>query len=107
MSSRLDDPISQMCIHLTTRQAHLPDLFVTVYLTSAQPTSDESPTSATFSSDSSKLNDSSRSTFQRLMSTPLSLGTPGRKVVVRSDPSLVTCFDPADKELYDLWVPKQ
>ncbi|KIM90863.1 hypothetical protein PILCRDRAFT_811353 [Piloderma croceum F 1598] len=91
MSSRLDDPISQMCIHLT----------------SAQHTSDGSPTSTTFSGDSSRLNDSSRSTFQRLMSTPLSLGTPGRKVAIRSDPSLVTCFDPADKELYDLWVPKQ
>ena len=25
---------------------------------------------------------------------------------IRSDPSLLTCFDPADKELYDLWVPK-
>lgn len=41
------------------------------------------------------------------MSTPVNLGTPVRRVAIRSDPSLVTCFDPADKELYDLWVPKQ
>ncbi|ESK96061.1 hypothetical protein Moror_7406 [Moniliophthora roreri MCA 2997] len=34
-------------------------------------------------------------------------GTPiTRKSVIRSDPSLLTSFDPADKELYDLWVPK-
>ncbi|KAF9268032.1 hypothetical protein L218DRAFT_954424 [Marasmius fiardii PR-910] len=34
-------------------------------------------------------------------------GTPiSRKPVVRSDPSLITCFDPADKELYDLWAPQ-
>ncbi|KAK7060586.1 hypothetical protein VNI00_001352 [Paramarasmius palmivorus] len=34
-------------------------------------------------------------------------GTPlSRKPVIRSDPSLLTCFDPADKELYDLWAPK-
>ncbi|KAF6762264.1 hypothetical protein DFP72DRAFT_1061530 [Ephemerocybe angulata] len=32
--------------------------------------------------------------------------TPTRQAVVRSDPSLLTCFDPADKELYDLWAPK-
>lgn len=42
-----------------------------------------------------------------MMSTGLNLGTPGRKIIIRSDPSLVSCFDPADKELYELWVPKQ
>ncbi|KZV63856.1 hypothetical protein PENSPDRAFT_691295 [Peniophora sp. CONT] len=26
--------------------------------------------------------------------------------VIRSDPGLVTCFDSADKELYDLWAPR-
>ncbi|KZT12471.1 uncharacterized protein LAESUDRAFT_718729 [Laetiporus sulphureus 93-53] len=30
-----------------------------------------------------------------------------RKVVIRADPSVNTCFDPADKELYDLWSPKR
>ncbi|KDR83683.1 hypothetical protein GALMADRAFT_662906 [Galerina marginata CBS 339.88] len=35
------------------------------------------------------------------------LDTPRRRVLLRSDPSISTCFDPADKELYDLWAPKQ
>ncbi|THV08488.1 hypothetical protein K435DRAFT_959049 [Dendrothele bispora CBS 962.96] len=34
-------------------------------------------------------------------------GTPSRKPVVRADPSILTCFDPSDKELYDLWAPKK
>lgn len=29
-----------------------------------------------------------------------------RKTVIRADPALVTCFDPADKQLYGLWAPK-
>ncbi|KAI0005014.1 hypothetical protein BJV74DRAFT_806366 [Russula compacta] len=29
-----------------------------------------------------------------------------RKIVIRVDHSIATCFDPADKELYDLWAPK-
>ncbi|THH08653.1 hypothetical protein EW145_g2563 [Phellinidium pouzarii] len=33
-------------------------------------------------------------------------GTPTKRVIIRADPTLVTCFDPADKELYDLWAPK-
>ncbi|KAI0699459.1 hypothetical protein BC835DRAFT_1412643 [Cytidiella melzeri] len=37
----------------------------------------------------------------------MNIGTPVRKLVVRSDPSIVTCFDPADKELYELWAPKR
>lgn len=28
-----------------------------------------------------------------------------RKMVIRVDHSIATCFDPADKELYDLWAP--
>ncbi|KAN0132686.1 hypothetical protein V8E53_009702 [Lactarius tabidus] len=28
------------------------------------------------------------------------------KVSIRVDHSIATCFDPADKELYDLWAPK-
>ncbi|KAF8913954.1 hypothetical protein CPB84DRAFT_1840728 [Gymnopilus junonius] len=30
-----------------------------------------------------------------------------RRTLIRSDPSLLTCFDLADKELYDLWAPKR
>ncbi|KAG9080846.1 hypothetical protein FRC06_006078 [Ceratobasidium sp. 370] len=29
-----------------------------------------------------------------------------QKITIRSDPALFTCFDPKDKELYDLWAPK-
>ncbi|KAF8205033.1 hypothetical protein BJ912DRAFT_19831 [Pholiota molesta] len=29
-----------------------------------------------------------------------------RRGLIRSDSSLLTCFDPADKELHDLWAPK-
>ncbi|KIM46126.1 hypothetical protein M413DRAFT_304153 [Hebeloma cylindrosporum] len=28
------------------------------------------------------------------------------RLLVRSDPSILTCFDPSDKELYELWAPK-
>ncbi|KAG8218688.1 hypothetical protein J3R82DRAFT_4356 [Butyriboletus roseoflavus] len=28
-----------------------------------------------------------------------------RKITIRSDPALLTCFDAVDKQLYDLWVP--
>ncbi|KII95142.1 hypothetical protein PLICRDRAFT_128652 [Plicaturopsis crispa FD-325 SS-3] len=40
--------------------------------------------------------------------TAVNLGTPTtHRIVIRADPALVTCFDPADRELYDLWVPKK
>ncbi|KAN0097407.1 hypothetical protein V8E55_001853 [Tylopilus felleus] len=29
-----------------------------------------------------------------------------RKITIRSDPALLTCFDAADRQLYDLWAPK-
>ncbi|KAI0796687.1 hypothetical protein C8Q75DRAFT_802372 [Abortiporus biennis] len=55
-----------------------------------------------------------KSLFQSRSSSPFStsgsgvidLGTPPKTLVVRTDHSLVTCFDPQDKELYDLWAPK-
>ncbi|KAI0938090.1 hypothetical protein AcV7_003378 [Taiwanofungus camphoratus] len=63
---------------------------------------DASPTSTT-------LSNLSRSVFRATlpMTTSSSFGTPGHKVTIRADPSLVTCFDPIDKELYDLWAPKR
>ncbi|KAJ7283589.1 hypothetical protein C8J57DRAFT_1498627 [Mycena rebaudengoi] len=65
----------------------------------------DSPTSTLSESTSFRFNDSaSRSSF-RATFTPAS-GTPSRKIIVRSDPSIWTAFDPADKELYDLWAPK-
>ncbi|KAL5508414.1 hypothetical protein ACEPAH_6033 [Sanghuangporus vaninii] len=31
---------------------------------------------------------------------------PKRRLIIRADPTLASCFDPSDKELYDLWAPK-
>ncbi|KAJ7228628.1 hypothetical protein GGX14DRAFT_347009, partial [Mycena pura] len=64
-----------------------------------------SPTSTLSESTSFRFGDSaSRSAF-RATFTPAS-GTPVKKTIVRSDPSILTAFDPADRELYDLWAPK-
>ncbi|KAJ7665554.1 hypothetical protein B0H17DRAFT_1336545 [Mycena rosella] len=65
----------------------------------------DSPTSTLSESASFRFSDSaSRSAF-RATYTPAS-GTPSRKNIVRSDPSILTAFDPADRELYELWAPK-
>ncbi|KAF8238734.1 hypothetical protein L208DRAFT_204889 [Tricholoma matsutake] len=53
---------------------------------------------------STRLNDAPRLTFQHVFAT--STNGSSRQLVVRSDPSLLTCFDPSDKELYDLWAPQ-
>ncbi|KZT74369.1 hypothetical protein DAEQUDRAFT_190075 [Daedalea quercina L-15889] len=61
-----------------------------------------------------RLSNQSRSVFSR-PSIPLSVSsalaasfdTPGGKIQIRADPALVTCFDPSDKELYDLWAPRR
>ncbi|KAJ7638871.1 hypothetical protein FB45DRAFT_904108 [Roridomyces roridus] len=29
-----------------------------------------------------------------------------RKTLIRADPAILTAFDPADRELYNLWSPK-
>ncbi|KIY74068.1 hypothetical protein CYLTODRAFT_448274 [Cylindrobasidium torrendii FP15055 ss-10] len=47
--------------------------------------------------DSRLAREASRSTF-------IGVATPGKKVI-RTDPAMLTCFDPADRELYDLWAP--
>ncbi|KAJ7129603.1 hypothetical protein C8R44DRAFT_777204 [Mycena epipterygia] len=67
----------------------------------------DSPTSTLSESASFRFGDSaSRSAF-RATYTPAS-GTPSsRKTLLRSDPSILTAFDPADRELYDLWAPKK
>ncbi|KAG2013592.1 hypothetical protein CC2G_010488 [Coprinopsis cinerea AmutBmut pab1-1] len=71
---------------------------------SGQPTSlNDSPTS-TFTASSSSRFDTSRS-YRNIFAS--STTTPTRQVVIRADPSLITCFDPADRELYDLWAPKR
>ncbi|KAI0638168.1 hypothetical protein C8Q77DRAFT_1153837 [Trametes polyzona] len=79
---------------------------------SLPPGGDVSPASSTLSNVSRTLEPSATaaarsSLFRPLAATPASaFGTPARKVTIRVDPALVTCFDPADKELYDLWAPR-
>ncbi|KAI0763253.1 hypothetical protein BC629DRAFT_978688 [Irpex lacteus] len=74
-----------------------------------QPSVNASPaSSATASTTGNTLNLSRALDRPSLrLSGSLNLGTPVRKLIVRSDPSIVTCFDPADKELYDLWARKR
>ncbi|RPD67183.1 hypothetical protein L226DRAFT_608419 [Lentinus tigrinus ALCF2SS1-7] len=68
---------------------------------------DASPTSSTISNLSARILEPSRSLYRPITSAPPSaLGTPARKIIIRADPAILTCFDPADKELYDLWAPR-
>ncbi|KAL1694532.1 hypothetical protein GGG16DRAFT_110237 [Schizophyllum commune] len=70
----------------------------------ANPTS---PTQSTFS-ETSGINlqpatSTPRSVFRGTAST---FATPSSSVRIRADPSIATCFDPSDKELYALWAPR-
>ncbi|KAI0254691.1 hypothetical protein BJV78DRAFT_1279803 [Lactifluus subvellereus] len=84
--------------HLRNRNgiAPSPSIFVTGGFREA---ANVSPTLSSFSSGSNAL-------------APLagrdgtSLGGHTHRVAIRVDHSIATCFDPADKELYDLWAPK-
>ncbi|KAA1466427.1 hypothetical protein DENSPDRAFT_831250 [Dentipellis sp. KUC8613] len=65
---------------------------------------DISPTSSTFSSAtafSDRLGPSHTYSSLNVMAAP-----PVYKMTIRANPAISTCFDPADKELYDLWAPK-
>lgn len=67
-----------------------------------------SPTTTIATSSSNVFEPSLHSALQSRPSVnSIGFTLPTRKVVIRADPALVTCFDPADKELYDLWAPKQ
>jgi len=57
-----------------------------------------SPTLSSFSSSSNVLASAGKDGSN--------LGAHTHKVAIRVDHSIATCFDPADKELYDLWAPK-
>ncbi|KAF9226527.1 hypothetical protein BS17DRAFT_488813 [Gyrodon lividus] len=66
-----------------------------------------SPTSTTMSESGVSFlptNDSSQIMDSRVHTSAGFLSS--RKITIRSDPALLTCFDPADKQLYDLWVPR-
>ncbi|TFK23254.1 hypothetical protein FA15DRAFT_705614 [Coprinopsis marcescibilis] len=60
--------------------------------------------SSTFTASSSVRLDPARS-YRNIFATPTGART--RQFDIRADASLMTCFDPADKELYDLWAPKR
>ncbi|KAK2466257.1 hypothetical protein APHAL10511_001899 [Amanita phalloides] len=69
------------------------------------PGNNASPTSTYSESTENPIRLNDRSAFHSVFAG--SYTTPARKVVVRCDPSLFTCFDSADKELYDLWMPRR
>ncbi|TDL29589.1 hypothetical protein BD410DRAFT_780038 [Rickenella mellea] len=63
----------------------------------AWPDSNASPTSSTISSTPTRM---------PLRTAPSStIGTPNRRIVIKVDPVMVSCFDSNDKELYELWAP--
>ncbi|KAF8845880.1 hypothetical protein BDN67DRAFT_1007129 [Paxillus ammoniavirescens] len=66
-----------------------------------------SPTSTTMSDSSVSFHatDNSSQTADFRVHPSAGFGSP-RKTIIRSDPTLLTCFDPADKQLHDLWVPR-
>ncbi|KAG2341359.1 hypothetical protein BDR05DRAFT_1001746 [Suillus weaverae] len=71
---------------------------------SAEDHAANSPTSTTISESECSFYRMDEPLRPTLRSLPINLNTP-RKITIRSDIALVTCFDPADKELYTLWVP--
>ncbi|KAG7449136.1 uncharacterized protein BT62DRAFT_1002679 [Guyanagaster necrorhizus] len=81
-----------------------PDSTLRARTVSSSP--NESQNSASLSTAFSDSGLSSRLTREASRSS-FRMGTPIRKILVRSDAALLTCFDPADKELYDLWAPKK
>ncbi|KAH7920172.1 hypothetical protein BV22DRAFT_820562 [Leucogyrophana mollusca] len=109
MSARLStspvrpDPLDDPSVH-TGRLT--PDLRRRGQSSFAENDDTTSPTSATISESGGsfyRMNEPPRPTLHHY---PVTLNT-SRKVTIRSDPALVTCFDPADKELHELWAPKQ
>ncbi|KAJ3475438.1 hypothetical protein NLI96_g11838 [Meripilus lineatus] len=85
--------------------------------TNNEPEPTSAPTSPTVSNTSQPAFDPTRAGYRSLLpSFPststdgvnvINLNTPPRKFVLRSDPAMVSCFDPADKELYNLWAPRR
>ncbi|GJE84224.1 hypothetical protein PsYK624_003000 [Phanerochaete sordida] len=66
-----------------------------------------SPTTTISTGSSNVFEPSLHSVLSSRPSTnPIASFQTARKAIIRADPALVTCFDPADKELYDLWAPK-
>ncbi|KAF8621681.1 hypothetical protein AX15_007694 [Amanita polypyramis BW_CC] len=75
------------------------------YTGQGDPGANVSPTSTYSESTENAFRLNDRSTLQSIFATPFT--PPVRKALLRSDPSLSTCFDPTDTELYNLWVPRR
>ncbi|KAI6003843.1 hypothetical protein EDD15DRAFT_2360114 [Pisolithus albus] len=71
----------------------------------AHSTEHSSPTSTTMS-DSVSFYPAEESLSPGFLRSQSSTFLSPRKIVIRADSTLVTSFDPADKQLYDLWAPK-
>ncbi|KAL1761100.1 hypothetical protein FB107DRAFT_269439 [Schizophyllum commune] len=66
-----------------------------------------SPTQSTFSESSGIILQPATSTPRSVLrSTASTFAVPSSGVRIRADPSIATCFDPSDKELYALWAPR-
>ncbi|KAI6152104.1 hypothetical protein BKA82DRAFT_4107173 [Pisolithus tinctorius] len=66
---------------------------------------DGSPTSTTMS-DSVSFYPAEESLTPGFLRSQSSTFLGARRTVIRTDTTLLTSFDPADKQLYDLWAPK-
>ncbi|KAK0453758.1 hypothetical protein EV421DRAFT_1897750 [Armillaria borealis] len=103
MSASPSSPLSTSPPPPFSNDPATPDSTLRARNVSSQNEPQNTPSLSTAFSDtgiSSRLTrEASRSSFH--------MGTPTRRVLVRSDPALLTCFDPADRELYDLWAPKR
>ncbi|KAG2152299.1 hypothetical protein BD769DRAFT_1404347 [Suillus cothurnatus] len=71
---------------------------------SAEDHAANSPTSTTISDSGGSFYRMDEPLRPIVRSLPVNLNTT-RKIIIRSDIALVTCFDPADTELYTLWAP--
>ncbi|KXN89647.1 hypothetical protein AN958_05514, partial [Leucoagaricus sp. SymC.cos] len=74
------------------------------------PTSTFSPSSSATTGTPNNHPDTSQTSYRSLFAAASAASTsvgPQRQLYVRADPALLTCFDPVDKELYDLWAPKR
>ncbi|KAJ7591040.1 hypothetical protein C8J56DRAFT_550949 [Mycena floridula] len=70
--------------------------------TSPSPTSTFSESSSPANNIVRLRNEASRSSLRSLIPSPS-----GRKIIIRSDPAMLTCFEKDDEQLYDLWAPRE
>ncbi|TRM67759.1 hypothetical protein BD626DRAFT_564665 [Schizophyllum amplum] len=69
-------------------------------------TGSSSPTNTLSESSGVNLQPSASTSRSIFRGAASGMATPTGGVRIRADPTLVTCFDSADKELYDLWASK-